>query len=183
MADGRKTVLTLHETSLPLRTVADTSLLLVNHARAIRVAEIMTDFRNLQHYVAQVRASPEPEEYYLEGFAVLRHCAAEAQAVLSAPFSATPSPDGDPEQEKAQLRSVILDASIRRFRCQKVYLRATAAMRWVNSRQSVLRGQKPHAGHMPALQAVDNSLRAVSLLAKYRSSSPEYTRRYRRHQC
>lgn len=122
----------------------------------------MTDFRNLQHYVAQIRASPEPEEYYLEGFAVLRHCAAEAQAVLSAPFSATPSPDGDPEQEMAQLRSVILDASIRRFRCQKVYLRATAAMRWVNSRQSVLRGQKPHAGHMPALQAVDNSLRAVS---------------------
>jgi hypothetical protein len=72
----------------------------------MRVAEIMSDFRNLQYYIAQIRATPTAEEYYLEGYTLLRQCAADAQAILSAPFAAaTTSPGGNPEREKAQLRS------------------------------------------------------------------------------
>jgi len=82
--------------------------LLVNDARAIRVAEIMTDFRNLQYYIAQIRATPTAEEYYLEGYSLLRQCAAEAQAVLAAPFAATTTPPGgNVEQKKAQLISYV----------------------------------------------------------------------------
>lgn len=35
----------------------------VNDVRALRLAEIIQDFRNLQHYIAQIRAYPTSEEY------------------------------------------------------------------------------------------------------------------------
>ena len=79
--------------------------LLVNEARAMRVAEIMTDFRNLQHYLSQLQATPTAEEYYLEGYSLLRQCVQEAQAILQTPFAAgTTAAGGDPEQERQQLR-------------------------------------------------------------------------------
>ncbi|KAF2458791.1 hypothetical protein BDY21DRAFT_211891 [Lineolata rhizophorae] len=135
----------------------------LNDARALRVAEIMTDFRNLQHYIAAIRASPTAEEYYLEGYTILRACVAEAQALLAAPpFPETGSGGGgtgDGEAEKRQLRSVIYDASIRRFQCQRAYLRATAAMRWINSRAAVLHGDRPSSAHAAQLAQVDQSLR------------------------
>lgn len=56
--------------------------------------------------------------------------------------------------------SVLLDASLRRFRCQRIYLRATAAMRWINSRNAILRGQSADPA---GLQNVDASLQAVSM--------------------
>lgn len=62
--------------------------------------------------------------------------------------------------------SIILDSAIRRFQCQRAYLRAHAALRWMNSRNAVLRGQKAHAGHFQALQAIDNTLRIVRTLRK-----------------
>jgi hypothetical protein len=66
----------------------------------------MTDFRNLQYYLSQLRASPTAEEYYLEGYSLLRQCSAEAQAILGAPFSASSAaPQGDSEREKQQLRA------------------------------------------------------------------------------
>ncbi|KAF2654705.1 hypothetical protein K491DRAFT_705091 [Lophiostoma macrostomum CBS 122681] len=132
----------------------------LNDARAIRVAEIMTDFRNLQYYLSQLRASPTAEEYYLEGYSLLRQCSAEAQAILDAPFSASSAaPQGDSEREKQQLRAIIVDAAVRRFQCQRAYLRAHAGLRWMNSRNSVLRGQKPNASHLSALQSADSTLR------------------------
>jgi len=88
-------------------TTADAHLHAVNDARAIRIAEIMTDFRNLQHYMAQISASPTAEEYYLEGYTLLRACVAEAQQVLNAPFNATSSSGGSPETQKAQLRAFV----------------------------------------------------------------------------
>ena len=73
----------------------------VNDARAMRIAEIMTDFRNLQHYLSQLRATPTAEEYYLEG-----SCASEAQTILQTPFSAsTGASSGDPERERQQLKT------------------------------------------------------------------------------
>ncbi|ORY14088.1 hypothetical protein BCR34DRAFT_480055 [Clohesyomyces aquaticus] len=148
----RKCPCSKHLAKIPLPTV--------NDARAIRIAEIMTDFRNLQYYLNQLRATPTAEEYYLEGYSLLRQCTAEAHAILDAPFSAgTTSPDGDPEREKAQLRGIIVDAAVRRFQCQRAYLRAHAGLRWMNSRNSILRGQKPNASHLQALQATDATLR------------------------
>jgi len=88
-------------------TTADPYLHTVNDARAIRISEIMTDFRNLQHYMAQIGASPTAEEYYLEGYTLLRACVAEAQQVLNAPFNATSSSGGSPETQKAQLRAFV----------------------------------------------------------------------------
>lgn len=67
----------------------------------------MTDFRNLQYYLANIQANPTPEDYYLEGYQLLRACVAEAHAVLASPYSYSPTqnPDGDAEVERAQLRA------------------------------------------------------------------------------
>jgi hypothetical protein len=72
----------------------------------MRVAEIMTDFRNLQHYLVQLRATPTAEEYYLDGYSLLRQCTSEAQAILQTPFSSSAgSGAGDPEHERRQLKA------------------------------------------------------------------------------
>ncbi|KAI9663774.1 MAG: hypothetical protein M1821_007264 [Bathelium mastoideum] len=133
----------------------------VNHARAMRIAEIMNDFRVLQHHIAQIQVQPTREESQLCGYKILRHAISQAQAVLAQPFVPNlPAPGGDVEQERQQLRQVIIDAAVRRFRVHKSYLQATAALRWINSRNAVLGGRSPHAGHAPALQTIDNTLRA-----------------------
>lgn len=65
----------------------------------------MTDFRNLQHYFSQLHALPTVEEYYLEGYSLLRQCTSEAQSILQTPFLAsTSAPAGDAEREKQELR-------------------------------------------------------------------------------
>ena len=82
-----------------------TSHFAVNHARAMRVAEIMSDFRSLQYYLAAVQATPPAEDYYMEGYSILRACIAEAQTVLAAGYSHTSlHPHGDAETEKSQLK-------------------------------------------------------------------------------
>lgn len=136
----------------------------LNHARAIRIAEIMIDFRNLQYYLAQLRATPTTEEYYLEGYSLLRQCTSEAQAIFTAPFPAVTTlpggdPGGDAERKKAQFQSIIVDSAVRRFQCQRAYLRARAGLRWVNSRDLILRSQRPNASHFTDLQVADNALR------------------------
>jgi hypothetical protein len=66
----------------------------------------MTDFRNLQYYLSQLRVTPTAEEYYLEGYSLLRQCSTEAQTVLKTPFAVSSgAPGGDPEREKQQLRA------------------------------------------------------------------------------
>lgn len=57
---------------------------------------------------------------------------------------------------------VITDASVRRFRCQRAYLRALAALRWVNGRNAILQGRTQLSGHTAQLQALDLQLRTVS---------------------
>lgn len=77
----------------------------VNNARAMRVAEIMNDFRNLQYYLSNIQVTPSAQDYYLEGYVMLRSCVAEAQGVLASPYSYTSQhPQGDPEAEKVQLQ-------------------------------------------------------------------------------
>ncbi|KAH9830688.1 hypothetical protein Tdes44962_MAKER08998 [Teratosphaeria destructans] len=151
----------------------------------MRIAEIMNDFRNIQHCIASIRANPSAEEYNEEGYVVLRRCVAAAQALLSHPFQQPGSRvTEDDEPDRTNLRrsvptcslskptweslpdksgSIITDAAVRRFQAQKLYLQITAALRWMNARAAILQGQRPHAGHAPALQQVRSALRAVRL--------------------
>ncbi|MCJ1481431.1 hypothetical protein MMC06_001589 [Schaereria dolodes] len=133
-----------------------------NDARAMRVAEVMNDFRTLQHLITQLEANPSADDYYEEGYQILRQCHTEAQAVLNSQYDtgALQASGSVGEQEKRQLQRVLLDASARRFQCQKILFRATAAVRWANARNAILQGQKPHAGHTMALQQIQGTLRA-----------------------
>ena len=71
----------------------------------MRVAEIISDFRSLQYYLSAVQTTPPAEDYYLEGYSILRACVAEAQSVLAAGYSHTSlHPHGDAETEKSQLK-------------------------------------------------------------------------------
>lgn len=56
---------------------------------------------------------------------------------------------------------IILDSSTRRLQAHKVYLRASAAMRWVQTRAQLLRGEKPTSRHVNGLRAIDQRLRQV----------------------
>ena len=54
--------------------------------------EIMNDFRTLQHHISSLisRAQanpPDEQSYYLDGYVVLRQCAAESQAILATHFN------------------------------------------------------------------------------------------------
>lgn len=71
----------------------------------MRIAELMADFRNLQNYIASIRAAPSAEEYNEEGFVLLRRCESDARALLQQGFNvASPGQQGDEEQQKMQLR-------------------------------------------------------------------------------
>jgi len=59
-----------------------------NEARAMRVLELMNDFRTLQHHITSHVTRPESQPTderlrYLDGYAVLRQCSAESQALLA----------------------------------------------------------------------------------------------------
>jgi hypothetical protein len=66
--------------------------------------------------------------------------------------------------------SIIADAAVRRFQCQRAYLRAHAGLRWMNSRNTILRGQKPNASHLGALQQVDATLRNVCHILAFKTN-------------
>lgn len=78
----------------------------LNQARAMRIAEIMNDFRNIQHYIASIRLRPSNEEHNEDGYVLLRRCIAEAQALLAQPFpdSVSSNANGDEEEKRGELR-------------------------------------------------------------------------------
>ncbi|TKA22144.1 hypothetical protein B0A50_08201 [Salinomyces thailandicus] len=120
----------------------------------------MSDYRDILNYCAAIRASPSAEEYNEEGYVVLRRCVVQAQTLSSQPFQPQNGSKPDMELNKAHLQNIIVDAAVRRFQAQKLYLRATAALRWVNARTKILQGQRAHAGHVPALQQILSTFRA-----------------------
>jgi len=136
----------------------------LNQARAMRVAELLNDFRSLQYHITTLQARPRPEEYYLEGYAWLRQAVADAQTVLSQDYTHdTQHPRGDVEVEKSLLKLIIIDSSVRRFQCQRAYMQAVICKRWIDSRNTVLRGRAAdptNAGQATQLQAVDVQLRS-----------------------
>lgn len=64
----------------------------VNQARAMRILEIMNDFRTVQlhtsSHVSRAQANPPDDaSYYHDGYVVMRQCAADAQAILATHFN------------------------------------------------------------------------------------------------
>ncbi|KFZ19017.1 hypothetical protein V501_00859 [Pseudogymnoascus sp. VKM F-4519 (FW-2642)] len=136
----------------------------LNDARATRVADLLSDFRALQHSIASVSSDPpHPDDFYTEGYAALRQCAVDGQHVLNvaADTRVPTGRGGQAEQEKAELTQVLLDSFSRRHEAQKICMRQSAAMRWVAWRDGVLLGMRPDPSHVPALVSCDQALRAV----------------------
>ncbi|KAL2014232.1 hypothetical protein VTN00DRAFT_1757 [Thermoascus crustaceus] len=133
----------------------------LNEARALRVAEIMNDYRTLQLHISEQKVDVPPEEAGEEGYRVMRECFAAAQSLLSSNFNlaSIQSQGGNEETQKVQLQRIILDSSARRFQAHKIYLRIAAVRRWAINRAHVLRGQKPDACHAPRLQSANDLLR------------------------
>ncbi|EAQ85695.1 hypothetical protein CHGG_06948 [Chaetomium globosum CBS 148.51] len=135
----------------------------LNEYRTARVAELLSDFRTIQYYIAAADCNPaDMDDYYTEGWAVLRQCALDGQHILNCAADVTvPCASGGPEEQaKAELKQVLLDAYARRHEGQKIYLRQAAAQRWIEWRDQVLMGGRPHSGNQQQLRAVDQQLRA-----------------------
>lgn len=91
----------------------DTQVLLlfaVNEFRTMRVAEVLSDFRTLQYYIAAAPVDPvDTADYYTEGWAALRQCALDGQHILEcgADTSVPNPPGGEQEQMKAELKQYV----------------------------------------------------------------------------
>ncbi|KAK4158584.1 hypothetical protein C8A00DRAFT_39301 [Chaetomidium leptoderma] len=134
----------------------------LNEYRTARVAELLSDFRTLQYYIAAADCNPaNMDDYYTEGWAALRQCALDGQHILNcaADVSVPRASGGPDEQAKAELKQVNLDAYGRRHEGQKIYLRQAAAQRWVEWRDQILMGGRPHSGIQPQLEVCDQQLR------------------------
>lgn len=82
---------------------------LVNQARALRVAEIINDYRTLLLHVPQQDVEASPEDYWEEGYVVIRECLAAAQALLASnytPGTVSGLANSD-EVEKVQLQQYV----------------------------------------------------------------------------
>jgi hypothetical protein len=85
-----------------------------NEARAMRILEIMNDFRTLHLHISSHinRAQsnpPDDESYYADGFVVLRQCDADARAILATLYNPgiiglQPGNVGESEVHKATLQ-------------------------------------------------------------------------------
>ncbi|KAJ5211707.1 uncharacterized protein N7498_003353 [Penicillium cinerascens] len=130
-----------------------------NQARAVRVAELINDYRTLLLHISQQQVEATPQDLHEEGFVVLRECHNAAQRLLSADYHPLPvTGQGSAETEKAELQRVIIDSSTRRFQAHKIYLRAAAARRWAMTRANILRGQRPTPAHAAALKGAHIAL-------------------------
>jgi hypothetical protein len=82
----------------------------VNEYREGRVAEVLSDFRTLQYYIAAAPVNPDNlDDYYTEGWAALRQCELDGQHILNcgADISVPQSSGGPDEQAKAELKQSV----------------------------------------------------------------------------
>ncbi|KAI0383223.1 hypothetical protein F5Y04DRAFT_287388 [Hypomontagnella monticulosa] len=134
----------------------------LNDYRTARVAQVLNDFRTLQYYIAAAPVDPpNTDDYYTEGWAALRQCAIDGQHILNCAADVTVprASGGEAEQQKAELRQILLDAYARRHEGQKIYLRQAAAQKWIENRDAVLQGMRPSSAHRRQLRACDDQLR------------------------
>ena len=79
----------------------------VNDQRTARVADLLSDFRTLQYYIAAAPTEPQDQDdYYTEGWAALRQCSIDGQHILNcAAETRVPRVRGGPEEQaKAELQ-------------------------------------------------------------------------------
>ncbi|KHN94322.1 uncharacterized protein MAM_07851 [Metarhizium album ARSEF 1941] len=137
----------------------------LNECRRARVAELLDDFRTLQHHITDAPSYPGyGDDFYSDGWTTLRQCAVDGRHILecAADTRVPVANGGQEEQTKAELKQVLLDAFSRRHEAQKIFMRQGAAKRWLSYRDIVLQNQHSH----PAIQlqqqldACDDELRA-----------------------
>lgn len=186
MADGCELG---HLYPFPYVSSSRSSLSSVNQARALRIIEITTDYQRLQHQLASFRSYLVGPHTQGEGYVLLQACLNEAQTLLAHPFNTSAiHPRGNEEVEKTQLRQyvqtiltraiergilpdciclfltfvrVLMDASIRRFKAQKLYMRAVAAVHWIHARNGILKDQPPRFEHADPLRRISVMYRQV----------------------
>lgn len=165
----------------------------VNAARALRVAEIINDYRTLLVHIARHNVQIPREDYHEEAYKEIRDGLAAAQALMSANYNPiVASTQSNTETEKAELKRygdplyqlarriliicrTILDASARRFQAHRIYLRVAVARRWVIARQDILRGARPGIQHTASLIAVGNTFRQVNRAIYFQFVSTRFT--------
>jgi hypothetical protein len=84
-----------------------TNISIVNDQRTARVADLLSDFRTLQYYIAAAPTEPDhQDDYYTEGWAALRQCYIDGQHILNcAAETRVPRVGGGPEEQaKAELQ-------------------------------------------------------------------------------
>ncbi|KAL9098354.1 MAG: hypothetical protein Q9163_005976 [Psora crenata] len=120
----------------------------------------MRDYQDIHRKMSQYQANPKPDDYNEFGYSTLRQCQNEARSLLVAPFSGQilHPPTITEDAAKRQLQHIIVDASARRLQAQKIFLRATAAVKWINTRNITLRGGKARHGDLSKLQQIDTIL-------------------------
>ncbi|XXH03883.1 hypothetical protein Hte_010291 [Hypoxylon texense] len=82
----------------------------LNDYRTARVAEVLSDFRTLQYYIAAAPVDPpNPDDYYTEGWAALRQCSMDGQHILNCAADVTVprASGGEAEQAKAELKQYV----------------------------------------------------------------------------
>jgi hypothetical protein len=75
------------------------------------VAELLSDFRTLQYYIAAAPCNPlDMDDYYTEGWAALRQLAMDGQHILNCAADVTvPCATGGPEEQaKAELKQCVI---------------------------------------------------------------------------
>lgn len=80
--------------------------IVVNDARAVRVAELINDYRTLQLHISQQRMEVPAQEQHEEGFTVMRECLDAAQRLLSSQYNlaSIQNQGADDEAQKVQLQ-------------------------------------------------------------------------------
>jgi hypothetical protein len=82
----------------------------VNDERTARIADLLSDFRTLQYYIAAAPVDPQAQDdYHTEGWATLRQCHVDGQHVLNcAADTRVPRVRGGPEEQaKAELQQYV----------------------------------------------------------------------------
>lgn len=90
----------------------------VNDFRTARVAEVLSDFQNIQYYIAASPVNPpNMDDYYTEGWTALRQCSLDGQRILNcgADTSVPETSGGPEEQAKAELKQSVRPLSISHF--------------------------------------------------------------------
>lgn len=77
-----------------------------NEARALRVSELINDFRTLLVHISQLKLDATEMAEVAQGYVLMRQCVAEAQELLASQFDiqSIQNLQGDGEFEKVQLQ-------------------------------------------------------------------------------